>query len=344
MTKKYTIRDIAERAGVSHTAVSLVLNKKENRVSTETRNRILQIARELNYTPNQIAVSLATQKTFTIGLILPDLTNMYLSSIASGVEMYAQTQGYSVFFCNSNENVEKCISYINEFVKRKIDGIVVIPPSKINDGDGYIELSNALESCGIPYILVDRAVLHLFHDFITIDNNLGGYLATNHLLQLGHTRIGCITGPLTEFGASRRLSGYKEALSEAGIEIDETLIYEGNYHFDSGEQGASLLISNHVTAIFACNDMMALGVNKAATDLGLSIPRDLSIVGFDNNPIVNYMNLSLTTINQPSELMGKKACKILLHRMDFPEEPHKDYFFSPSLIVRNTTSKPKGRE
>lgn len=341
MSQKYTIRDIAEKAGVSHTTVSLVLNNKDNRVSPETKKKILSIAHELNYTPNQIAVSLATQKTYTIGLITPDLTNMYLSSIASGVEMYAQSQGYSVFFCNSNESVEKCVNYIQQFIKRNIDGIIIIPPSDINEGDGYIILSKALEECGIPYILVDRAVLHLFHDFVTIDNQLGGYLATTHLLQLGHKRIGCITGPLTEFGAYRRCSGYKEALQEAGIPIDEALIYEGNYHFDSGEKGALELLSHHVTAIFACNDMMALGVNKVAADSGLRIPQDLSIVGFDNNPIVNYMSFSLTTINQPSVLMGKEACKLLLRRMTAPDNPHKDYFFSPSLIVRNSTAAPK---
>ena len=145
---------------------------------------------------------------------------------------------------------------------------------------------------------------------------------------------------MTEFGAYRRCSGYKEALQEAGIPIDEALIYEGNYHFDSGEKGALELLSHNVTAIFACNDMMALGVNKVAADSGLRIPEDLSIVGFDNNPIVNYMSFSLTTINQPSVLMGKEACKILLRRMTSPDDPHKDYFFSPSLIVRNSTAAP----
>jgi len=374
MAKKLTIRDIAAHAGVSHTTVSLVLNNKESRVSAETKARILQIAQDMNYIPNQIAVSLATQKTHTIGLITPDLTNMFLSSLGAGVEMYAQTQGYSVFFCNCNEDYHKCIDYIHEFVKRKIDGLVVIPPSGINN-EGYLELAVALEESDIPYILVDRAVRHLSRDFITIDNKLGGFLATEHLLELGHKKIGCITGPLTEFGAQRRLQGYRDALEKTGIPITEAYIFEGNYHFYSGVRGAERLLAEGVTAIFACNDMMALGVNKYATDHGLVIPRDLSLVGFDNNPVTEFMSIGLTTISQPYDLMGRYACEILLNRID-GEQPlsntqksndsltvrgstvsvkdlidkqarenapnkYKDYFFSPSLIVRHTTAAPK---
>lgn len=374
MAKRLTIREIAARAGVSHTTVSLVLNNKESRISEDTKARVLQVAQEANYIPNQIAISLATQKTHTLGLITPDLSNMFLSSLASGVEQFAQARGYSVFFCNCSESHQKCINYIREFTKRKIDGLVIIPPSTINDGTGYLDLSAALEESDIPYILVDRAVRHLSCDFVTIDNRLGGFLATEHLLGLGHKKIGCITGPLTEFGSQRRLQGYHDALSKYGVEVDNSFVYEGNYHFDSGVTGAEQLIASGVTAIFASNDMMALGVNKYATDHGLIIPRDLSIVGFDNNPLSELMSIGLTTISQPYDIMGRYACEILLNRIDGEPlqtqtqsgnsltirgstvnvndltdkqarenapQKYKDYFFSPSLIVRQTTAAPE---
>ena len=359
-----TIKDIAQIAKVSPTTVSLVMNGREGRYSEETKEKIKKIAEELNYTPNQIARSLAISRTNTLGLMLPDLTNLYLSTIATGVEKKAQQSGYSVFFCNTSESIDKCLQYISEFVQRKVDGIVVIPPSNINEAGANITIANALEKSKIPYVLVDRAIQYLPHDFITIDNELGGYIATQHLISLGHKKIGCITGPLTEFGAKRRLQGYKTALSEEGIPLDESMIFEGNYHLESGYQGASYLIKKGVTAIFACNDMMAIGVNRFATEKNLSIPNDLSLVGFDNNPMAELLNISLTTVSQPAELMGKQACSILLGKIKGKKveekavgmkirnstvnpdmnrgaladiEKSKDYFFSPTLIVRGST-------
>ncbi|MEG1926140.1 MAG: LacI family DNA-binding transcriptional regulator [Ruthenibacterium sp.] len=335
---KYTIRDIAKKAGVSHTTVSLVLNSKNNRVSQATKDKVIAIAKEMNYSPNQIAVSLATKKTFTLGIILPNLINTHFSAIASGVQSYAQSQGYSVFLCNTNESVEKCIAYVNEFVNRNMDGFVLIPPALINENGDNEKLYATLEECEIPYVLVEHAVLHLFHDFVTIDNRSGGYIATEHLLELNHKKIGCITGPRTEIGAKRRFRGYKEALADYSIEFQKDFVYNGDYSFNSGIEGGKNLIEKGVTAIFCCNDLMALGVNKAAAGLGMKIPEQLSIVGFDQNPICEYLNIPLTTISQPSIAMGKKACEILLDGIEDSEEFQRDYYFSPTLIVRNSTA------
>lgn len=337
---KCTIRDIAKKAGVSHTTVSLVLNNKENRVSQATKDKIIAITKEMNYTPNQIAVSLATKKTFTLGLMLPDLSSTHFSAIASGVQSYAQSQGYSIFLCNTNGSVEKCVAYIQEFVKRSIDGIVLIPPATINENNDNEKLSVALEECDIPYVLVEHAVLHLFHDFVTIDNRSGGFIATSHLAELGHQKIGCITGPLTEIGAKRRFRGYKEALAESGLELQKPLVHAGDYTFHSGVEGGRTLINKGSTAIFCCNDLMALGVNKAAAELGIRIPEDLSLVGFNGDPICEYLNVPLTTVNQPSSAMGRKACEILLDRIresDELEQFQRDYYFSPTLVVRGST-------
>lgn len=337
---KCTIRDIAKMAGVSHTTVSLVLNSKENRVSQSTKDRIMAIAKEMNYSPNQAAVSLATKKTYTLGLLLPDLLNAHFATIASGVQSYAQSQGYSVFLCNASENIDKYISYIDQFVKRNIDGLILIPPATVNENNSNEKLSVALENSEIPYVLVEHAVLHLFHNFVTIDNRSGGYIATQHLTQLGHKKIGCITGPLAEIGSKRRFRGYKEALSDGGIAFQKALVYEGDYQFESGVAGGWELIKKGVTAIFCCNDLMALGVNKAAAEAGVRIPQDLSLVGFNGNPICEYLNTPLTTISQSSVDMGKKACEILLEGIEDSEEFQRDYYFSPTLLVKNSTAPP----
>lgn len=335
-----TVRDIASRAGVSATTVSLVLNKKDQRISEKTRQKILAIANELNYTPNQIAVSLATKKSYTLGLILPDMSNLFFSSLAVGVERYAQMNQYSLFLCNSSGGLEKCISYIGVLEKRYVDGIIIVPPGNINSGTNYLRMREALDRCKVPYVLLERAVHDVYHDFVTSDNKVGGYLATEHLAGLGHTKIGCITGPLSEYGAMGRLAGYREVLEENHIPGSEDWIYEGDYSIESGFEGANRLIDRGITAIFACNDMMAIGALRAAAAHGVSVPQQLSVVGYDNNPVAELLSIPLTTVSQPAELMGRRACEILLRRLDDPNVPHRDYYFSPALIVRNTTAKP----
>lgn len=329
-----TVRDIAREAGVSATTVSLVLGKRDNRISEATRQRITALAKEMNYSPNQIAAALVTKKTNTIGLILPDMTNLFFATAASGIEKYAQQHQYSLLLSNSGESVDKCISYIHVLEKRYIDGIVVVPPSNINSGENYVKMQSALAACTVPYVLLERAVHNVYHDFVTSDNRRGGCLATEYLLGLGHVKIGCITGPLSEYGAVRRRQGYVEALAEHGIDLDEQLIYEGDFHIDSGFDGANVLLDKGVSAIFASNDMMALGVLRAATKRGVVVPEQLSVVGYDNSPLVEMANVPLTTVNQPADQMGRCACEILMRRIQNPNEQNRDHYFSPTLVER----------
>ncbi len=333
-----TIHDIARLAGVSATTVSWVLNNKNKRISEQTKQKVWDIARENSYMPNHIAVSLATNKTMTLGMILPDLTNLFFSKITGGIEKAAQESGYSLFLCNSGESVERCAKYIGELEMRRVDGIFIIPPANINEGDNYALVQQVLEKCHVPYILVERAVHNVFHDFVTSDNEVGGDLATRHLIDLGHEKIGCITGPLSEYGAKRRLSGYQSAMNEFGLPVPEEYIYEGDYHMESGVAGAEKLLPLGVTAIFACNDLMAAGVLQAAEKRGVEVPQQLSVVGYDNNPICKLLRVPLTTIAQPADLMGRRACRILLEKIDQVSDLHTDYYFSPVLKVRKSTA------
>jgi LacI family transcriptional regulator len=335
-----TVRDIAKKAGVSATTVSLVLNKKDSRISEKTRERILTITAEHQYRPNKIAVSLATNKTNTLGVIVPDLVNLFYASMISGIENYAQRKDYSLLLCSCSENIDKCIRLINTLEARCVDGIILISPGKINEGRNHVLMAEALGRLGKPYVLLEHAVHDLYHDFVTSDNMLGGYIATKHLIDLGHKKIGCITGPLSEYGAMRRLLGYRDALEENQIVYDEELVYNGDFQVASGIAGAEALIKRGVTALFCGNDMMAQGVLITAEKMGIAVPRELSVVGYDNNPVCELLRVPLTTVAQPVELMGKAACELLLSKIADPRDTNQDYYFTPTLIRRASTAPP----
>lgn len=339
-----TIRDIAQAAGVSVSSVSLVLRNKECRISEETKAKIRQVAQELNYVPNQIAVSLVTKKTRTIGLVYADMLNPFYAELAVGVERSTYLQDYSLLICNCDEMVDRCVDNISLLESRCIDGFVLQPPETINSSPVQLKkLQDKLNSCTIPYVILDRAIHDVYHDYVAADHQLGGYLAADYLIKMGHTRIGCITGSMSDYGTRRRLKGYQEALAAHNIEYDPSLVYEGLYAIESGYRGAQVLFQKGITAIFAFSDLIACGVQRAAMEQGISIPYDLSIVGYDDSSIANLCPVPLTTIRQPIELLGRRACEILLERINSPTNIHnyQDYFYPPMLIQRSSCSLPR---
>ncbi len=181
----------------------------------------------------------------------------------------------------------------------------------------------------------------MYHDYVAADHRLGGFLATEHLVKLGHRRIGCITGSMSDYGTKRRLAGYREVLETYGIKFDSSLVYEGLYQLESGYRGAHSLLQKDVTAIFAFNDMIAVGVQRAAMERGVSIPQDLSLVGYDDSSIASLCSVPLTTIRQPIEMIGRRACEILMERMRDSARPHADYYYPPALIQRSSSSIPR---
>lgn len=337
-----TIRDIAQAAGVSASTVSLVLRGKENRISEETKLRVRQIAKQMNYVPNQVAVSLVTKKTHTIGLIYADMLNPFYSELAVGVERNAQLHNYSLLICNCDEQVERCIHSIDLLESRCIDGFILQPPETINASPKQLHaLQEKLNTCRTPYVILDRAIHNVFHDYVSADHQLGGYLATDYLIRLGHTRIGCITGSLSDYGSKRRLAGYQEVLSKHGISYAPSLIYEGLYLIETGYRGAMELFKKDVTAIFAFSDQIAIGVQRAASECGIPIPEDLSLVGYDDSTISHLCAVPLTTIRQPIELLGRRACELLIDRIEEPDRAHQDYLYPPVLIQRSSCSLPR---
>ena len=332
-----TLKDIAARANVSVSTVSMVLNNKICRVSPQTRERIVRLAKEMNYRPNRQAASLVTRESHTLGLIIPDITNMYFSEIAAAIQSEAQKAGYSVFLCNTNDKPEQDIFYINALLEQATDG-VLLTLSATDSRNSAKECLQLLEEAGKPVVLIDRIVEEKPICTVTTDNEQTGYLACHHLLALGHRRIACLTGMMGDQAAQKRLFGYIQALQEAHIPFDPTLVFEGDYHVASGYERAMDIFQTKATAIVVQNDMMALGVYKRLIQEGIRIPDDLSIIGVDDLPFSEFLETPLSTIRQRPKEMGKTALQMLLSLLQRRPVKKEKVVFPPKLVTRKSTA------
>lgn len=335
----YTIKDIASELGISSATVSLVINNKECRISDKTRQAVLDLVRKYNFTPNSSARALVTKKTQTIGLIVPDISNPFFAEFANGVEREAQKLNYSVIFCTSDGKSKKDIKNTLLLISKQVDGIIIVPSFSISDGDYIAQFNKLVVKDNLTVVLADRKIPNSNFNIVRIDHREGGFIATKHLLDLGHRKIGCITGPLNVEAAKERYNGYVEALRLYDIEPCEDLVVQGDYQVDSGSIGAQKLIKQGVTAIFACNDMMACGVIRQARIMGVSLGSQLSLIGFDDIPLCEILEQPLTTINQPVYLMGKSACQLIVDLISKPQTKKHNIMFLPSLITRHSTFK-----
>ena len=334
-----TIREVAEKARVSVSTVSHVINQTRF-VSLETRGRVLAAMQELKYQPNRLASSLRRKDkaTATLGLLIPDSTNSFFAEVLRGVEDASFEAGYSVIVCNSDDNADKEINYLNVLLSKQVDGIVLVPSGAKKASLDLLHYRNSTA------VLVDREIQGADLDSVVVDNERGGLAAVQYLIELGHKRIGCITGPSLFTPSAARVEGYKRALEEAGISSDDELIVAGDFRPLSGYAAASRLISlsSQPTAIFACNDMMAIGALRAINETGIHVPEDISVVGFDDIALATFTYPSLTTVAQPSYEMGMRAAELLLNRLRNPGSPTRRELLSPSLVVRDSCGSRKG--
>jgi LacI family transcriptional regulator len=329
-----TIREVAKKAGVSYATVSHVINNTRF-VSPETRSRVQLAMTELNYRPNAVARSLRSGRTNTIGMILPDSSNPYFAEIGRAIEEEAFHSGYSIILCNMELDPAKENLYIEVLLKKQVDGIIFVAT-----GD-QLPLLDLLKEQEIPAVMIDRDLPDVAVDTIITDNQQGGYQATRHLLELGHRRIACITGPSSRiYPSGGRITGYRQALEDAGVDYDESIVCLGDYHPRSGMVITENLLKDlqRPTAIFACNDLMALGAIRAAKKAGLRIPEDLSIVGFDNIDLANFINPPLTTISQEQACLGVWATQALVRRITGKNLPYLKEKLPTRLIERESTA------
>jgi len=329
------MREVARQAGVSTATVSRVLNSAEI-VTEETRARVMEVIERLGYRPDGIARGLSTKKTKTIGLMISDITNPFFPEIARGVEDVLSAYGYNLILCNTDRDPGKEAAYIGLLVEKRVDGVILA--SLRNEKSGIVDL----ERNGIPWALAGLRLSGVENDFVVVDNVLGAYQATQHLLRLGHRRIGHVSGPAGERVTQDRLEGFKQALANSGLSTDDLPIVEADFRQAGGYAATLRLLEQYpsITALFVGNDAMAIGALEAAYDRRLNVPKDLAVVGFDDIPIASLHTIQLTTVAQPKFEIGAVATRMLLDKIDRVSadggQTDARIILTPSLQVRRT--------
>ena len=331
--KIVTIHDVARLSGVSATAVSLVLNSRPNKIPSVTKDKIRHAADALNYTPNMTARSLATKKTATVGIIIPDITNAFFAEAVKMIQLNLSKRGYDTFLCNSEEMFEQDLKYIQLLALRNVDGLILTLSAESLKPENWPMIQETLTQCGIPYVLFDRYYPGS-DPKVMVDNTMSGYQAARHLITSGHVKIGIITGPMTLNSSLNRLKGVQQAFRDSGIKLTDDVIFTGRYDLKTGREGARKLLGK-VSAIFAFNDLQAYGVMETAKAMALSIPGDVSLIGFDDLAYSSLLWTSLTTMRQPLPELTERVCDLLfqvIHDPTFTEEIR----LPATLVVRGS--------
>jgi len=331
---KVTLKDIAKEANVSVSAVSLVLNDKPCRISEENREKIKRIAEEYNYSANQIARSLVTQQTKTLGLIIPDIENIFFSSLAKNIEIYCRKEGYALIIVNTNDSYQDDLDLLHLLYSRSVDGIYIIPSNESYANNE--KLVEKLINYKIPYVMLDRVYPEHSCDKVLFDNEQGAYLAVMHLLKNGHEKIACLTSSAISNNGKLRLNGYKKAMKEYNYEIKFNYIVEGDYRIESGYKAGNKLINDNITAIFITNDMMALGFLKSLYEKNKKIPDDYSVVSYDHSIYPYVFGIELTSVEQNVKTLAYHACNLLFSRLKNSLKPYEEICLIPTLIEKKS--------
>ncbi|MCA4964710.1 LacI family DNA-binding transcriptional regulator [Pseudomonas sp. Y24-6] len=327
-----TIKDVAALAGISYTTVSHVVNKSRP-VSEEVRIKVEAAIKTLDYVPSAVARSLKAKTTATIGLLVPNSLNPYFAELARGIEDYCERNGYCVILCNSDDNPDKQRSYLRVLLEKRIDGLIVA------SAGGDAGLAEGLAVVRTPMVIVDRGLEGVNADMVRIDHEYGAYLATRHLLELGHRDIATIGGPASTSVAQMRLAGFCRALREAGIEVPGERMLESDFTSTGGYAAAALLLeTNPPSAIFAGNDMIGIGVLRAAAERNIRVPSELSVIGFDDIQMSRYVYPALTTVGQSILQLGEMAAEVLLRRIASPAMATDQRIVTPSIVLRESTA------
>lgn len=326
-----TMKDVARRAGVSTATVSHVINETRF-VSDELKARVYQAMRELNYRPNAIARSLRRKKTQNVGMIVPDISYPFLAEVARGVEDAGFELGYNVIVCDSDGDLEREADYIRLLQEKKVDGIVFVAA-----GESSSHVQTLIEQ-GMPVVVCDRDLPGVEVDTVIADNVGSGYQATEHLIDLGHRHIGCIAGPQVLGISNKRGKGYKRALGRYGILVREELIVRGDFRCRGGYEAMRKLLAldEPPTAVFACNDLMAVGAICTASKRRLRIPQDVAIVGCDDIALASFTNPSLSTVAHPKHEMGAMAVEMLVERIKDKSKPPTRRLLPTDLVIRDS--------
>ncbi len=330
-----TIKDIAKAAGVSPSTVSRALNDSPL-IKQSTKERIKRLAAELGYERNELARSLVKGKSRALGLIVSDITNPFFAEIAKGVEDVAQGRGYGVILCNTGDDPGRERDYGLLLRRKRVDGQII---TSVALEDPFLP---ELERGRMPFVLVSRISKTVDAPYVIVDDRLGARLAVEHLISLGHTRIACISGPKGTEPGHVRAEAFVEVLAEHGLRVPRSWVKHTEFTWEGGERAAMELLGRRrrPTAVFAANDLIALGVLVAAHKLGIEVPRDLSVVGFDDIAYASLPLIELTTVAQPTYRMGYLAAEWLIDVLEGKRRKRLKKVLKPRLVVRRTTAPP----
>ena len=332
-----TMREVADRAEVSVATVSRVINKT-GYVSPDLESRVYEAMRALKYQPSALARSLRRRETMTIGVLIPQINQPFYSTLTFSVEKSLFSNDYRTLICSSEQHRDKENAYIEMLLRQRVDGVVLVPTGKNADSFRQFQDHN------IPVVLADHDVPSLDCNKVLSDNYRGGYIGMKHLIELGHRHIGLIGGPDYSQPMNDRLRGVQSALAEYKLTVHAEMLAAGPFHhFEVGYNSAMGMLrqSTPPTAIFALTDMMAIGVLHAAAELDLTLPQDLSVVGYDDIPLSAYSIPGLTTIAQPTYEMGQVVTRILLDAIQNPDHTNETHLLSIRLIMRESTAPPR---
>ncbi len=328
---RVTMADVAREVGVSMMTVSRVINEKGD-VSPATRQAVLEAVERLGYRPSSIARSLATRRTGTLGLVVPDVANPFFAEVARGVEQVAYAEGYNVFLCNTDEDPQRELDVLGSLEEKRVDGIVLCS-SRLDLGD----LQMVMES--YPAVaLVNRSVNETGRGgaAVLVDDVKGGRLSTRHLLDRGHRAIGFLAGPRGSHSGQRRLAGYAAVFTETGLPRDADWIEIGAPVAEGGRTAALRLLARHpeLTALICYNDLVAVGALGACREIGKLVPQDIAVVGFDDIPLAALVTPPLTTCRIPRHELGVRAVESLLSQIRGEPTLTREVLLEPRLVVR----------
>ncbi|MBD1601221.1 LacI family DNA-binding transcriptional regulator [Pseudomonas typographi] len=325
-----TLKDVAALAGISYTTVSHVLNNTRP-VSEPVRRKVEAAIEQLAYVPSGVARSLKARATATIGLLLPNSINPYFAELARGIGDHCGRNGYCVILCNADDDAAKQRHYLRMLLEKRIDGLLLASagPSQ-----------GTFDALPIPLVVLDREAPALASDVVCIDHEQGAWLATQHLLGLGHRRIACITGPANVNVANLRAAGYRRAMADYGCAVVPGWQVNSDFTSDGGYRAAGHLFGSvQPSAIFAANDMLGVGVLRAAAERGIRVPQQLSVIGFDDIELCRYVYPALSSVGQSIRQLGERAAAQLLGRISGEQAgPPQRLVVAPALIARESTA------
>ncbi len=331
-----TIHDVAKKAGVGSITVSRVINRS-GYVSKTTREKVEKAIEELGYVPNTVARSLRVKRTNTIALIMTDITNPFFTTLARGVEDTANEAGYTVIFCNTDESQAKEEKYIQILLQKQVDGFLFVPTH--ND----LKMVEEIQRFGTPVVVIDRRISGMNVDIVRCDSEEAAFRLTRYLLSLGHRRIAILSGQQGVTTADDRVSGFSRAMNEVTIDSGDALILRGRFTQESGYQMVMQLLDfpNRPTALVAANNFITIGAMKALQEMGINVPEEMAITGFDDLPPALLTFPYFTVISQPANEMGRKATELLLKRLaNQTEMAYEEIVLPTELIIRKSSGDP----